>query len=103
MFEFICLFLPAFISIFSYESLTDKKLDLKKSIIFYSLFNILINATLWGIIYLFFNRVEVIFTLAFSIKYLLLSSIVSIIMPILIVAFENNFSLRIRVKNQKNK
>ena len=103
MFEFICLFLPTFISIFSYESLTDKKLDLKKSIIFYSLFNILINATLWGIIYLFFNRVEVIFTLAFSIKYLLLSSIVSIIMPILIVAFENNFSLRIRVKNQKNK
>lgn|SRR5574344_1431301 len=103
MFEFICLFFPAFLSIFSYESISDKKLDLKRGIMFYSLFNILINVTIWIILYLIFNRTEALFTLSFSIKYLLLSSILSIIMPIIIVVFENDFSLRIHVKSQEKK
>lgn len=96
--EYICLFFPAIVGVLHYESITNKKMNYKEFVMYYALYNIIINLANWIIIYFIFNNNQIIFSLIFCIKYLLLSMVFSIVFPILIIFFEKNVRIKIDVK-----
>lgn len=104
MIEFICLFFPTFISLSVLERIEKPKENIKR-LNNYAIYNILIN--LIGLLTVsYLNGFEVkmvdsLYTILFSIKYLLLTSIIAFILPYAINYIKNNF--KIKFKREKSK
>lgn len=104
MIEIICLFFPAFISLSVLEKI-EKKNEIIEIISRYAIYNIMINLT-GLLITAYLNNFEVLmvenlFTIVFSIKYLVLTSMVAFILPHAINYIKNNF--KIKFKREKIK
>ena len=97
MIEFICLFFPAFISIAN----LNKKAKLEEKVIKYFIYNIFINIVVLCFV-AFSNGFKIlylgrdIFTVVFSIKYLVMASVTAFVLPYLVQFFRKNFKLKIR-------
>lgn len=105
MWLFICLFLPTFIA-FRIHLKYFKSDNLIDYISVYSIYNVIINMSICiicsvftGHLYSIFN--EELFTFGFSAKFLLLSSVLNIIYPVLYKIIVDNFSLKIKVRKRQ--
>jgi len=96
--KLICLLLPAVFSIYVYELISGKKLNIKEFIVYYSIFNVIINLTIWIIAYYLFKNIHLIFSVSFCIKYVSLAIILSFIYSIIVIAFEKNVRIKLYVK-----
>ena len=87
MLELICFCFPAVISINILSNL-DKTMSLEKKVFKYFVYNLLIN--IFALLTIgFINNFQVLyinklFTIAFSLKYLLLATVIAIVLPIII-------------------
>ena len=89
------MFFPIFIALKIFNHLNQNKLKLSDLIIFYFIFNSIINLILYAInVYIFSNDV-IAFTSTFTVKYLLLSIVLSTIIPIPIHILFKKFSIKI--------
>ena len=79
--SFICLMCPAFISLVIYLNLFCKKRDFLKDISYYFICNIIINFIVLFAVRYIFGHDEVTWTLVFTIKYLLMASMLAIVLP----------------------
>lgn len=90
--ELICMLCPAIISLFVYRK-NDKKKDVVDAATYYLLSVLIVNVITLFIVYFIFGRNQLLFTVQFTFKYLLMASIVSFATPKLIEcgtkAFEN--------------
>ena len=103
MFEFICLFLPSFISL---SKLNVESFNFYKLIIIYSKYNIAINF----LVFLFYQALNPknivvinknMFTVNFGLKYLLLATIFANILPTIIKLINENIQLKIEMEKNK--
>ena len=97
--EFICLLLPAFISLFILKTYNEK---FYKYLTIYAIFNILINFSILLIAKVFFHTVSYLFTVSFSIKYIILASILAIIYPLIYLNREKILDINFYKKILKN-
>lgn len=101
--NYICLFLPALVAVLIYEKITDRNIDVVNAILYYGLFNVLNNMIVFSVIYYIFNDSIINFSLAFCIKSLFLSLLNCIILPFIIISFEKNIKIRVRLNVKKKK
>lgn len=104
--EFICLFCPGFISLvihkYFYKSIGDKNIFL-----LYFIYAFVINFIISFYInfaselqYVVYN--ESLFTINFSFKYMLISLILSIILPIIYKLFQSNIKISLILKEKND-
>lgn len=103
MVPFICLFLPAFISIAVLNSLEKREQSLQLFLISYASFVTAINSIIFVILVAFFkDGLDVLdssyFILAFAAKYLFFAVILAVLLPFLFEYLKQNISLKISVK-----
>ena len=107
MLEFVCYFMPAFISLSIFNSLRKEKLDRKEFIVFFGIFTVLNNLlTLFMICIKHFGEIlnfdKIGITYLF--KYLLMSIVFSIVTPFIVSILNTNVRLRLEVfKSEKKK
>ncbi len=92
MIEFICMMLPSFISIYILTNIINKKNKKYKVInliCYYAVYCLINNLFMHIIIKYFFGYEEYVFTTSFAIKYILLSSIIAVILPLVNTLVEN--------------
>lgn len=83
MLEFICLFCTSFISLAIYLKFFSKKTDILFSICYYFI-SVLANTFIMnGIFYFSFGKNDLVYTLSFTDKYILLSSFIATLLPII--------------------
>lgn len=104
MIEFICLFFPTFISLSVLDRIEKKKEKIER-INCYAIYNIMIN-TIALLIVAYFIDFEIImpkdvFTVVFSIKYLVMASIISFVLPYAINYVKKNFKIQFKRKKIK--
>lgn len=96
--EYICLFAPAFISLFlKYRAEENLKAKILNIICYYFIMVNIINLSVMIVAKLFFNNYSFEFTTSFSIKYLMLANVFAIIFPYIIEKLIVN---RIIIKNK---
>lgn len=104
MLEFICLFFPAFISILIEY---NKKIEVKKLVLLYFLYNSFINliSIVITIIYkkgVVSNISENFDVFNFCLRYLGISIIIAFVLPYLFEFIVKNFNCKIEIKKGKN-
>lgn len=97
---FICLFVPAVISVYVFSWLKKEKVDLNFFVYNYSLFLISINFVIIGVLTFLFKNLDsrllvTSFTNLFALKYLIISILLSVILPFLFEVISKNFSVDI--------
>lgn len=107
MVEFMCLFFPAFISIYVLDKI-DKKMKLEDKIIRYFIYCILINLIVFTVVstsngFIIMYPDKYMFTLVFTIKYLFMSIILSYILPYAIKYIKDNFKIELNLKKHEKK
>lgn len=105
MIEFICLFFPAFISLSVLERINKKK-EIIERINRYAIYNILINTLVLLIVAYLTNFQKLsldsnTFSTVFSLKYLVIASIIGLILPYMFNYVRKNF--KIEIKREKRK
>lgn len=106
MLEFICYFMPSFISLNIYKNLVKMK-DLKQFIIHYGIFVSLNN--LFTLLIVMIKNLDKSFefsmiSVTYCFKYLFFSIIFSIIMPYIIQIINRNIEINVEVKkNEKSR
>jgi hypothetical protein len=103
MIPFICLFLPAFISIAVLNSLEKREQSVQYFLITYASFAVAINSIIFVILVVVFKDGFAVldssyFILAFAAKYLLFAIILAVLLPLLFEYLKQNISLKISVK-----
>ena len=88
--SFISLFCPAFISFAIYLNLFNRKRDVLKDLSYYFICNMIVNAIVLLTVRFIFGHEEITWTIVFTIKYLLMGSIVACILPFIINCLNNN-------------
>lgn len=100
--QILSIFLPAVFALYVYQRINKKELNNKEAIVHYFIFVLLINIVSYLVTIYIFKRPEFIFTNVFTVKYLMLSSLLGVIFSFLISFIEKNFEISIRVdKNEK--
>lgn len=79
--EFVCMFFPAIISLCLYLRNINKDSNMMNSIIYYGVYNLIINFTTLFVVHFIFHQDELTFTSLFTIKYISLSVFLSVITP----------------------
>ena len=80
--EFMCLFCPAFISLYFHcKDIKISQINILKLICYYFFYVNLINLSILIITNILFKTNTYLFTVSFSIKYLLLANLLSIVYP----------------------
>ncbi len=99
--NFICLFFPALILNYILDS--KEKFNFLNFIIHYGIYNILVNSIMLFIInyikensYLILNSDA--FTVSFSLKYMLLASVIALFLGLFIKYIRKNFNVTIKKK-----
>lgn len=113
MINIILFFFPAAISLIVKEKYFKEKLNNKEYALLYIKYNVLINLISFGILtlYSFGNFVSISYsldTLSFVFKYLVMTFILSLVVPVLDEYFKKNIDIKleirkIEVKNEKRK
>ena len=95
----ICLFFPSFICLKSFIKKSDEKFDI---FIKYIYINIIVNFLAFVVVFIYSRSNSIIdnniMTIPFFIKYLLVSSVISFMMPKLYVFFKKDFSIKVEIK-----
>ena len=99
MIELICFCFPAVISI-NILSKLDNTMSLEKKVFQYFVYNLLINIAALLVIG-FLNNFQVLyidklFTITFSLKYLLLATVIAVILPIVIYFITSNIKIKFK-------
>ncbi|MBR2603792.1 MAG: hypothetical protein IKE10_02045 [Bacilli bacterium] len=104
MLEFICYFMPSFISLKIYNYLNKKEFKVKDYFIYYGIFTVLNNIIVLSIIcfknyneILYFDRVGI----TYLFKYLIMMIVSSIITPFIVSIIESNVKFRLEVKKSE--
>lgn len=105
MLEFICYFMPAFISINIHNNI-EKNNKLDKTILYYGIY-----VTLNNLFSLFIVQIKNInkpfefgmINVNYCFKYLLISTLISIIMPYLVRIIIRNIEIKVEVKENEKK
>ena len=105
MLDFICYLFPAFISINIHKYLT-KEDNTRNLVIYYGIYVLLNN--LFSLLILFIKNYNVVLdfnliNITFLTKYLLLSTILSIITPYLVKIVTKNIEIDVEVNNEKKR
>lgn len=100
--QILAIFLPAVFGLYVYQKINKEELSNKECILKYFLFALIINIISYALSIYVFGRPEFIFTNTFTMKYLCLSSAISVIVSFVISFIEKNLEISIRVdKNEK--
>lgn len=105
--SYLCILIPSIISVFIYEHVTKKRLNTRDSIFVFLLFVLFNNVIASVVCRLLFNIVESLeihlssFPM-FAVKYIIISLIISVILPVLYIFLEKNIIFKIEVKKKKN-
>ncbi len=105
MLEFICYFMPAFISINIHNNI-EKNTKLEKTIFYYGIYVVLNN--LFSLFILQIKNINKPFEFSminvnYCFKYLLISTIISIIMPYLVRIIIKNIEIKVEVKENEKR
>ena len=104
MLVFICLFIPALISLGLYEVKFGNKMDNVKRVYLYGIFNLLINLSALFIALCLLGNGDAIFTGIFSMKYMFIGIVLAVFYAIVIATINKNVQTRIEVtKNEEKK
>ena len=103
---FICMLMPASISIFVDRKINNKEKNTSDLILNYLLYTFLITTIMNSIIFLVSSDKmlyysEYTFTYDFCIKYMWLSIIISIILPCLLKVITSNISIDLEIRKKK--
>ena len=107
MLEFICFFMPSFISIVIYHYLNKTIIDMKRVVIEYGVFNTINNVVVLSFVCIKhfnepfgFDSINI----SFCFKYLLFALVVSLVSPLIVKIIKENIKVGIEVrKNEKTK
>lgn len=109
MLEFVCYFIPAFISISLHKYLLKEEKN-SNLIIYYGVYVALTNLITLLIVFLKNHYRNIVFSeisITYCFKYLLVSTIISVILPYFIKVIIKNIEINVEVKrnesNKKNK
>jgi len=93
--QIVAMLFPSFIALKVFSYLSQKKLKISDYITYYFIFNVMINLFAYAITIYFFNDSEIIFTNAYTVKYLILSVLASVILPLTLVMVSKRLSIKI--------
>lgn len=93
--QIIAIFLPSFIALKIFDHLSRNSLKTKDLIIYYFILNTIINLVMYSITIYAFSNPEIIFSDAFTIKYLAVSIVLSIIVPISLFSISKSIDIRV--------
>ena len=100
--QFISLFLPAILAIYTYEKLMKVEIGIKEWIAKYFILVLFINIINYAITIYIFKKPMFTFTNLFTLKYLILGIVVGIVLSFIVRFIEENIAISIRVdKNEK--
>ena len=100
--EIIALLLPSLIGVKKYENLKGQELEQRSFIEKYLEYVLFVNLFSYAITMYIFKPIDIIFTASFTIKYIILSTIIAYVLPIIEKFMNKNLDISIKVgKNEK--
>ena len=100
--QFIAIFIPAFLALYIENVISEKKLSGIEIIINYFVYMLFTNMGCYLIYIYIFKKIKFIYTATFTLKYLLLGTIISIILSFISTSLKKNINLKLRTeKNDK--
>ena len=100
--QILAIFFPAMLGAYTNEKIKKQDMNLKELFVKYVLFVLLINILNFIIVIYFFGKPNFTFTNVFTLKYLLLGTVFSVILAFTVSFVEKNIEVNIRIdKNEK--
>ena len=101
--QLIGLLLPSIIALKMHNKLEEKEENLKKQIERYLIYVMIVNTISYIITIYIFKQPNIVFTYLFTVKYVMLALVVSIIIPVIEKFILTNMEVEIKVEKNEEK
>lgn len=101
--QLMCILLPSLISLKTYDKIFGEEKNIRKRIEIYLKYVLFVNLISYAITAYIFKVVEFVYTSRFIVKYLVLSIIVGVLLPIIEKVIKDNVEIGFKVENNEEK